>query len=307
MFCRGAFELLARFAACLAFAICSRSVCDEFALGGACWEDGRLSALGVALAFETWPRSALEELGTLLLVAGVFLTVKSLWVGEGVVAATLPGGEMAWPNTPLTEVRSFGVFEIMVLLLESGLGCGVSCRLCIWESGCFFTVEFKRPTDGVLAGVAVGVVAVVALALRLPGAVMDILEVDGRSLRGVIKLDCEDPSLVVGREPLLDIGEAGLMGGGMELSALKKLDLRLPLAGAGDGGMWARLSTVLSEREGRDFLDVGGAMGRVSSSLSSTFPPDSASRKLACELARDEALETERNPPSSPSTSSWRC
>jgi hypothetical protein len=59
---------------------------------------------------------------------------------------------------------------------------------------------------------------------------------------------------VVGLLLLLDIAEAGRRGGGILLSALKKLDLRRPLLCAGDEGSCARLSIVRSERDGRDFF-----------------------------------------------------
>jgi hypothetical protein len=69
---------------------------------------------------------------------------------------------------------------------------------------------------------------------------------------------------VDGLLPLLfDMAEAGRTGGGMLLSALKKLDRRLPLPGAGDDGRLDRLSIVLSESDGRLFLFSGltGLMG----------------------------------------------
>ena len=74
------------------------------------------------------------------------------------------------------------------------------------------------------------------------------------------------PSLVVGLLPLLDIAEAGRSGGGMLLSALKKLDLRLPFPAAGEEGSCERLSIVRSEREGRDFL-VAAISGACSGSM----------------------------------------
>jgi len=96
-------------------------------------------------------------------------------------------------------------------------------------------------------GVTVDVVTL-ALALRFPGTVMDN-RLDGPpSLLGVAGATCGAPSLVEGLLPL-DVTEAGRGGGGMLLSALKKLDLRLPFFGAGDDGSCDRLSMVLSERD----------------------------------------------------------
>jgi len=79
-------------------------------------------------------------------------------------------------------------------------------------------------------------VATLALILLFPGAVMDSLLEDVPNLLGVAGMEWKEPSLVVGLLPLLDIAEAGRSGGGMLLSALKKLDLRLPFDWAGDEG-----------------------------------------------------------------------
>lgn len=95
-------------------------------------------------------------------------------------------------------------------------------------------VETGRATVGVLLGVAVGVVTL-ALTLLLPGAVMESLPDTVPNLLGVAGA-WNVPSLVVGLLLLLDIAEAGRNGGGMLLSALKKLDLRLPFPPAGDDG-----------------------------------------------------------------------
>jgi hypothetical protein len=153
---------------------------------------------------------------------------------------------------------------------------------------------------GVLLGVPGTLGATVALILLLLGTVMDSLEDCGASLRGVVSVA---PSLVVGRPPF-DIAEAGLNGGGIEFSALKKLDRRLPFAPAGDGGTCERLSIVRSESEGRTFL-ILGFVSSTSRSFSGIYIcSGSASRKPACESARDEALEAERKPSKSPSTSS---
>lgn len=63
------------------------------------------------------------------------------------------------------------------------------------------------------------------------------------------------PSLVVGRD-LLPMLDAGLELGRMGLSGEKKLDRLLELCG--EGGILAKLSIVLSDRDGRDaFLNVG--------------------------------------------------
>lgn len=107
------------------------------------------------------------------------------------------------------------------------------------------------------------------------------------------------PSLVVGRLPL-DDAEAGLGGGPIESLLVKKLDLRRPLLPAGEEGNCDRLSTVRSDKDGRDFLTAGPG---ASSSMSSAYC-GSLSWKSARELALEDALEAERNASKSPSTSS---
>lgn len=125
------------------------------------------------------------------------------------------------------------------------------CRFWVVDSveddGCFLTVDTEREMDVVLLGVIVDVVTL-ALALRFPGAVIDSLLDAPPSLLGVAGATGGAPSLVEGLLSL-DIAEAGRSGGGMLLSALKKLDLRLPFFGAGDDGSCERLSMVLSERD----------------------------------------------------------
>lgn len=88
---------------------------------------------------------------------------------------------------------------------------------------------------------------------------MDSLPDDVPNRLGVAGTGWKVPSLVVGLLPLLDMAEAGRNGGGILLSALKKLDLRLPFPPAGEDGSCERLSIVRSERDGRDFLLVAGS------------------------------------------------
>lgn len=109
------------------------------------------------------------------------------------------------------------------------------------------------------------------------------------------------PSLVFGLL-LFDIADAGRSGGGMLLSALKKLDLRLPFPGAGDDGNCDRLSMVRSESDGRDFF-VETFLGSASSSRTCSGS-GSFSRKPALELALEEALEADLNPSRLPNVSS---
>jgi len=187
----------------------------------------------------------------------------------------------------------------MVLLFDNGRGLDVAWIFCTSESGCFLIVEAGRASEGVLLGVTIVFVAVAALTLLCPGAVMDPLEASEASLRGVLGNACGVPSLVIGLP--LDSAEAGLRGGGIELSALKKLDLRLVLLAAGEEGSCDRLSTVLSESEGRDFLGAG-CTGSASSS--SGVYSGSFSRNPALEPAREEARDAERKASRLPSTSS---
>lgn len=127
-------------------------------------------------------------------------------------------------------------------------------------------VETGLTTEGVLLGVATGVVTL-ALMLLLPGAVMESLPDAVPNLLGVAGIGWNVPSLVLGLLPLLDIAEAGRSGGGMLLSALKKLDLRRAFPPAGDDGSWDKLSMVLSESDGRDFFLAVACWGSGSSSM----------------------------------------
>jgi hypothetical protein len=139
----------------------------------------------------------------------------------------------------------------MLLLVNIGRGLAVFCTFWVCESGNFLAVEPGWAIETVLLGVVAGVVTL-ALTLLL-GAVMESLPTVPNRLgvAGMLRLV---PSLVVGLLPLLDMADAGRSGGGMLLSALKKLDLRRPLVTAGDEGSWLRLSMVRSESEGRDFF-----------------------------------------------------
>lgn len=86
---RGGLGTLLRFAASLAFAICSRKAWDEFCLGevavGLVAAPGRVAAFALA----SCSLKATEELGVLRVICGVFLAAGG--VATGVVA----GGEMA--------------------------------------------------------------------------------------------------------------------------------------------------------------------------------------------------------------------
>lgn len=94
----------------------------------------------------------------------------------------------------------------------------------------------------------------------------------------------------------------------MLLSALKKLDLRLPLPGAGEDGRLDRVSAVRSESDGRPFLFSGftGLIGLDKSSIaeSACSGSGSLSRNPALELAREDALEADLKPSRLPSVSS---
>lgn len=159
-----------------------------------------------------------------------------------------------------------------------------------------------RDSDEIRLGVVLGVERL-ALALLLPGAVMDMREEVAMGLLGVVGKRLLVPSLVVGLLPLLvlDMPDAGRRGGGMVLSWLKKLDLRrllLPLAG--EEGSWARLSTVLSDNDGRGFFLPTSAW-----SASGTYSGEELlSWKPAREPALEDALEAERKPSRLPSRSS---
>lgn len=162
-------------------------------------------------------------------------------------------------------------------------------------------VDAERERDACLVGVTAEE-ATVALALRFPGDVMDILLRGTASLFGVPGRVCCEPSLVDGLLPL-DVAEAGRSGGGMLLSPLKKLDLRGPFFGAGEDGICARLSMVLSESEGRLSCPWRLPSG---SEPSERIPScsGSLSRCPALELAREDALEADLKPSSRPSASS---
>lgn len=280
-----------RFAASLAFAICSRSALDEladFCEGLAAGVSS--SVVWEALALMIWSRSATDEVDTFRLVSGVFLG-RSFRPYEGVAGAALavPGGEMACPKMPATEGRGFGVRIVKLLLSDNGRGLGVLCR---FEAGVcgFLIVDTGRDVGVGLVGVAVGV-ATLALTVRLPGTVMDSLLAARPNFLGVAGISWGGPSLVVGLLLLLDIADAGRKGGPMLLSALKKLDLRLVFVAAGEDGRCARLSTVLSESDGRDFFfgDVAGD-GSISIADSGSGP---SSWKPAREPALDEALDAD--------------
>lgn len=161
-------------------------------------------------------------------------------------------------------------------------------------------MEVGRAIEDVLLGVPATLPAWAALTLRLPGAVNEPRCEGWTILRGVTGAAWGVPSLVIGRLPF-DSAEAGLRGGGMELSALKKLDLRLDLLTAGDEGNCDKLAMVLSERDGRAFLGAGCT---ATSSFSGEWSV-SGPRKSARELAREDALETDRKPSRSHSTSFW--
>jgi hypothetical protein len=228
------------------------------------------------------------------------LLVVPFLAGEGVVVIVVPGGDMAWLKVPPIDGRDLGVRATIDLLLDNGRGFEVACTFCTWDRGCFLTVEAGRTLENTLLGVVTELVVTAALTLLFPGAVMDPREPDGANLLGVLGSAWGVPSLVIGLP--LDSAEAGLRGGGMELSALKKLDLRLVLLTAGEEGNCDKLSTVLSESEGRDFL--GACMVGSASSSSGNGYSGSFSRNPARELACEDALDAERNASRSPSTSS---
>ena len=84
-------SILARRAASLAFAICSRNALDELATFGDCSPGSSLtSGLREALAFAICSRSATDELETFRDVSGVLLV--GVWDGVVGVAA---GGDAA--------------------------------------------------------------------------------------------------------------------------------------------------------------------------------------------------------------------
>lgn len=127
---------------------------------------------------------------------------------------------------------------------------------CVGTNVGFLIAVVGRDTDEIRLGVVTGAEAT-ALALLLPGTVIDRREEAALDLLGVVSSRLAVPSLVVGLLPLLrfDMAEAGRRGGGILLSWLKKLDLRcLPLPFAGEDGNCDKLSIVLSDSDGRDFL-----------------------------------------------------
>ena len=91
---------------------------------------------------------------------------------------------------------------------------------------------------------------------RLVDSGLEVEELDGKGGRW--------PWLVLGRILLRD--DVGRDDGATGLSAGKKLDLRL--RGDGEGGIWERVSIVLSDKEGLGRLgsvrDLAGESGRTS-------------------------------------------
>jgi hypothetical protein len=106
----------------------------------------------------------MDELDTFRLVTGVFFASASR-LGDSVMGAVATGGDMVCPNAPLREGRVFGVRATILLLVNSGRGLAVFCTFWVCESGNFLAVEPGWATEGVLLGVAAGVVTL-ALTLR---------------------------------------------------------------------------------------------------------------------------------------------
>jgi hypothetical protein len=188
-------------------------------------------------------------------------------------ARAVPGGDIAWPYDSASEDRAIGVREVVLLLAESGAGLDGVRKLWIGVKAGFLIAVVGRDRDKMRLGVVVGVEKL-ALELLLPGTVMEMREDGALGLLGVTGRRLAVPSLVVGLLLLLllDMPDAGRRGGAMLLSWLKKLDLRpllLPLAG--EEGSWARLSTVLSDSDGRGFLLATSA---GSTSASGTYSGD---------------------------------
>jgi hypothetical protein len=188
------------------------------------------------------------------------------------------GGLVASVNVPAREGRDFGVRPVMVLAVDSGRALGVFCVFCTWARGNFLSCV-NGFTEDILLGVDVAFVGVVALTLLFPGAVMAPKWPTPPDLLGVAGVPCGVPSLVVGRAPRAD---AGRLGGGMELSTLKKLDCLLPLA-TGDATC-DKLSIVRSDKDGR------GARLFPSTATWSVSPMPSSSR-YACSSSRNPARE----------------
>lgn len=86
------------------------------------------------------------------------------------------------------------------------------------------------------------------------------------------------PWLVLGRALLKD--DAGRDDGATGLSDGKKLDLRL--RGDGEGGIWERVSTVRSDKEGLGRRDSGRDLAGGSTWASSILPVTDVS--TACDL-----------------------
>lgn len=192
----------------------------------------------------------------------------------------------------------------MPLLAESGAGLDGVRVLWIGANAGFLMAVVGRDRDEMRLGVVAGVEKL-ALELLLPGTVMEMREDGALGLLGVTGRRLAVPSLVVGLLPLLllDMPDAERGGGAMLLSWLKKLDLRpllLPLAG--EEGRWARLSTVLSDSDGRGFLFATSATCASASGTHSGDEPLSC--KPACEPALEDALEAARKPSRLPSPSS---
>ena len=118
---RGSLGALARLAASLAFAICSRKACDELTFGGDSSSLEATSERRAALAFANCSRSAVDEAETFLLVTGVvLLPPKADRAGKGVAAVAVPGGDIAWPKVSARDARALGVRTPNVLLFDKG-------------------------------------------------------------------------------------------------------------------------------------------------------------------------------------------
>ena len=289
---------LLRFAASRAFAICSLRAFEELAaFFGVPSGDSVTSCFRAALAWAMVLRSASDELDTLRTLPGV-----------GDSARAVPGGDIAWPYDSASEDRhgAIGVREVVFLLAESGAGLDRVRVLWIGVKAGFLMAVVGRDRDEMRLGVVVGVEKL-ALALLLPGTVMEMREDGALGLLGVTGRRLAVPSLVVGLLPLLllDIADAERRGGAMLLSWLKKLDLRpLLLLFAGEEGSWARLSTVLSDSDGRGFLLAAWAESTFASTSGTCSGDELVSWKPAREPALEDAPEAARKPSRLPSASS---
>lgn len=107
---------------------------------------------------------------------------------------------------------------------------------------------------------------VTALTLLLPGSVIEPRWESWECWLGVAGTRRGVPSLVVGLLPF-DKAEAGLAGGPIDSPLLKKLGLLRVFPATGEEGSCDRLSIVLSDKDGRDFLRPEG--GASPSSFSS--------------------------------------